>query len=311
LRGGAGAPGSHAGTATATPAGRAAAARPGPAGLTGRRRRRRNSAQIYIVVMSLAVLFAGPFVWLVLAAVKTQAEWVAVPPKILPGDPQWTNFVRAFTDINFPAYAANSLFLSTVYAVLVTLSSAAVGFGFARLRGWGKRPLFVIVLSTMMLPQILTLIPTYVLFSRVGLINTYWPWVLWGLGAAPFLVFLFRQFFAAIPAELEDAAIMDGCGYGRIFVRIFLPLSRPVLMTSFLLSFTWVWGDFIAPQLLLDVDHTTLSVAIASWYRDPHGNPVATVQAAAATLYVIPVLLIFLFAQRYFIRGIVTSGVKG
>jgi ABC-type glycerol-3-phosphate transport system permease component len=261
--------------------------------------------------MSLAVLFAGPFVWLVLAAVKTQAEWVAVPPKILPGDPQWTNFARALTDINFPAYAANSLFLSTVYAVLVTLSSAAVGFGFARLRGWGKRPLFVIVLSTMMLPQVLTLIPTYVLFSRVGLINTYWPWVLWGLGAAPFLVFLFRQFFAAIPAELEDAAIMDGCGYGRIFVRIFLPLSRPVLMTSFLLSFTWVWGDFIAPQLLLDVDHTTLSVAIASWYRDPHGNPIATVQAAAATLYVIPVLLIFLFAQRYFIRGIVTSGVKG
>jgi ABC-type glycerol-3-phosphate transport system permease component len=279
--------------------------------LTGRRRRRRNSAQIYIVVMSLAVLFAGPFVWLVLAAVKTQAEWVAVPPRILPEDPQWSNFVHAFTDINFPAYAANSLFLSTVYAVLVTLSSAIVGFGFARLHGWGKRPLFVVVLATMMLPQILTIIPTYLLFSRIGLVNTYWPWVLWGLAAAPFLVFLFRQFFAAIPAELEDAAIMDGCGYGRIFVRIFLPLSRPVLVTSFLLSFTWVWGDFIAPQLLLDADHTTLAVAIASWYRDPHGNPIATVQAAAATLYIIPMLVVFLFAQRYFIRGVVTSGVKG
>jgi ABC-type glycerol-3-phosphate transport system permease component len=313
VEGAAQAPGPAAGTATTVPPARARAARAGPvrSARSASRRRRRNSAQIYVLLMALAVLFAGPFVWLVLAAVKTQAEWVAVPPRILPESPQWSNFVHAFTDINFPAYAANSLFLSTVYAVLVTLSSAAVGFGFARLRGWGKRPLFVVVLSTMMLPQILTLIPTYVLFARVGLVNTYWPWVLWGLGAAPFLVFLFRQFFAAIPAELEDAAIMDGCGYGRIFVRIFLPLSRPVLMTSFLLSFTWVWGDFIAPQLLLDVDHTTLSVAIASWYRDPHGNPIATVQAAAATLYVIPVLLIFLFAQRYFIRGVVTSGIKG
>jgi multiple sugar transport system permease protein len=247
---------------------------------------------------------------LLLAALKTKPEWVSIPTHILPQDPQWNNFAEAFTSINFPAYMMNSLFLSTVYAVLVTLSSATVGFGFARLRGPGKRGLFVVVLATMMLPQILTLIPTYVLFARVGLVNTYWPWVLWGLAASPFLVFLFRQFFAAIPQELEDAAIIDGCGYGRIFLRIFLPLSRPALLTSFLLSFTWIWGDFIAPALLLDVDHTTLSVAI-TWYLDPHGNPIPTVQAAGAALYVLPVLLIFLFAQRYFIRSVVSSGVKG
>ncbi|PZG01814.1 carbohydrate ABC transporter permease [Micromonospora deserti] len=261
--------------------------------------------------MTLAVLFAGPFAWLVLAALKTKTEWVTIPTKILPETPQWENFTRALTEINFTAYLGNSLFLSFLYAILVTLSSAAVGFGFARLRGRGKRPLFVLVLSTMMLPQILTLIPTYVLFARAGLVNTYWPWVLWGLAASPFLVFLFRQFFAAIPAELEEAAIIDGCGYGRIFLRIFLPLSRPVLWTSFLLSFTWIWGDYIAPALLLDPDHTTLSVAIAGFYRDPHGNPHATVQAAAAALYVVPVLVIFLFAQRYFIRGVVSSGLKG
>jgi ABC-type glycerol-3-phosphate transport system permease component len=203
------------------------------------------------------------------------------------------------------------MFLSFLYAILVTFSSAAVGFGFARLRGRGKRPLFVLLLSTMMLPQILTLIPTYVLFARVGLINTYWPWVLWGLAASPFLVFLFRQFFAGIPAELEDAAIIDGCGYGRIFLQIFLPLSRPVLLTSFLLSFTWIWGDYLGPALFLDPDQTTLSVAISAFYLDPHGNPDSTVQAAAAALYVVPVLVIFLFAQRYFIRGVVSSGLKG
>jgi multiple sugar transport system permease protein len=286
-----------------------------PAPLTPARRpvarRRANAAGTYVLLMGLAVLFAGPFAWLVLAALKTKAEWVAIPPKILPEVPRWGNFTEALTEINFGAYLGNSLFLSFLYAVLVTFSSAAVGFGFARLRGRGKRPLFVLLLSTMMLPQILTLIPTYVLFAQVGLVNTYWPWVLWGLAASPYLVFLFRQFFAAIPAELEDAAIIDGCGYGRIFLQIFLPLSRPVLLTSFLLSFTWIWGDYIAPALLLDPDHTTLSVAISAFYLDPHGNPDATVQAAAAALYVVPVLVIFLFAQRYFIRGIVGSGVKG
>ncbi len=274
-------------------------------------RRRAGAAGTYLLLMTLAVLFAGPFAWLVLAALKTKAEWVAIPAKILPDEARWENFTNALTEINFSAYLGNSLFLSFLYALLVTFSSAAVGFGFARLRGRGKRPLFVVLLSTMMLPQILTLIPTYVLFARAGLVNTYWPWVLWGLATSPYLVFLFRQFFGAIPAELEEAAILDGCGYGRIFLRIFLPLSRPVLWTSFLLSFTWIWGDYIAPALFLDPDHTTLSVAIAGFYLDPHGNPDATVQAAAAALYVVPVLLIFLFAQRYFIRGIVSSGMKG
>jgi multiple sugar transport system permease protein len=275
------------------------------------RPRRSNPAGIYIVLMMLVVLFGGPFGWLLLAALKTPAEWAAVPTHILPSQAQWDNFALAFTRINFLAYTGNSLFLSSLYAVLITISSAAVGFGFARLRGRGKRPLFVVVLSTMMLPQILTLIPTYVLFSRLGLVNTYWPWVAWGLAASPYLVFLFRQFFTAIPAELEEAAILDGCGYGRIFLQIFLPLSRPVLLTSFLLSFTWTWGDFIAPSLLLDVDHTTLSVAITNSYQDPHGNPIATLQAAAAALYITPVLLIFLLAQRYFVRSIMTSGIKG
>ncbi len=187
---------------------------------------RRSAAGTYLLLMTLVVLFAGPFGWLVLAALKTPAEWAAVPTRILPAVPQWDNFVRAVTDINFAAYTVNSLLLSTLYATLVTFSSAAVGFGFARLRGRGKRALFVVVLSTMMIPQILTLIPTYVLFARIGLVNTYWPWVLWGLSASPYLVFLFRQFFAAIPAELEDAAIIDGCGYGRIFL-VDLPAAVP------------------------------------------------------------------------------------
>ncbi len=157
----------------------------------------------------------------------------------------------------------------------------------------------------------ITLLPTYLIFARLGMVDTYWPWVLWGLAASPYMVFLFRQFFAAIPRELEEAAIIDGAGWLRIFAVIFLPLSRPVLITSFLLSFTWTWGDYIAPALLLDIDRTTLAVAITAWYQDPNGNVIPTLQEAAAVLYIVPVLAIFFFAQRYFIKGIVSSGIKG
>jgi ABC-type glycerol-3-phosphate transport system permease component len=167
------------------------------------------------------------------------------------------------------------------------------------------------MLSTMMLPSIVTLMPTYVIFADLNLVGTYWPWVLWGLASSPFMVFLYRQFFSAIPVELEEAAIIDGCGYMRIFWRIFLPLSLPVIVTVFLLSFVSVWGDYIGPTLFLSQDNTTLSVAMSAGYADPHGNALINLQAAGALIYIVPEIVVFFFAQRYFVRGIVTSGLKG
>lgn len=277
----------------------------------GRGKRGMKAAEKYTLLIALAVLFAGPFFWLVSTALKSPAEMAAFPVQIWSSQVKWFNFVLAVTQVNFLAYAANSAILATVNATLTTLSSALVGFGFARLKGWGKRPLFLIMLSTIMIPPIATMIPTYVLFSRLGLIDTYWPWVLWGLASSPYLVFLYRQFFSAIPVELEEAAILDGCGYGRIFWQIFLPLSLPVIVTAFLLSFTYVWGDYIAPTLFLSQDNTTLAVAISAGYVDAHQNALPNVQAAGALLYIIPEIIVFVFAQRYFVRGIVTSGLKG
>lgn len=265
----------------------------------------------YIVLIVLACVFIGPFLWLIDIAMKTPAELSAYPVQFLPSSWNWSNFIQAFTSINFLAYTGNSVILSGMYAVLVTLSSAVVGFGFARLKARARRPLFLIMLSTMMLPSIVTLIPTYMLFSQLNLVNTYWPWFFWGLMSSPFLVFLFRQFFSAIPTELEEAAILDGCGYGRIFLRIFLPLAIPAMVTAFLISFTNVWGDYLTPLLLLSPDNTTLSVAMTAGYLDPHGIALITVQAAGAVMYVIPEVVLFFFAQRYFVRGIVTSGLKG
>jgi ABC-type glycerol-3-phosphate transport system permease component len=235
----------------------------------------------------------------------------AFPVQFWPSNPAWDNFVQAVSVVNFWTYAGNSVFLATAFATLSTLTSALVGFGFARLKGPGKRQLFLLMLSTMMLPSIVTLMPTYVIFADLNLVGTYWPWVLWGLASSPFMVFLYRQFFSAIPVELEEAAIIDGCGYIRIFWRIFLPLSLPVIMTVFLLSFVSVWGDYIGPTLFLSQDNTTLSVAMSAGYADPHGNALINLQAAGALIYIVPEIVVFFFAQRYFVRGIVTSGLKG
>jgi ABC-type glycerol-3-phosphate transport system permease component len=266
---------------------------------------------LYLVLIALAGLFLSPLGWLVLTALKAPSELAATPVHWLPSQWQFGNFRKALTFIDYLGYARNSLTIATIYSVLITISSAWAGFGFARLSAPGKRVLFGILLSTMMMPAIITLIPTYLIFAKLGIINTYWPWALWGLAGAPYLIFLFRQFFANMPQELEEAAIVDGCGYARIFWRIFLPQSWPVLATSLVLSFTWSWGDYIAPSLLLSTDRTTLAVAVATDYVTPAtGMPLNNLVAAGAVMYILPVLALFLVLQRGFVTGVSTSGLK-
>jgi multiple sugar transport system permease protein len=270
---------------------------------------RKNRVAFVILLVVCAILFL-PVLWLFLTALKSPQQLGSDPITWIPTPPQVQNFIDATKALPFWAYAANSLFLSTVCGVLTTISSALVGYGFARLNGRGKKVLFGILIAMMMTPPIITLIPTYLLFAKVGLVGTYWPWVLWGMAGAPYLIFLYRQFFAQLPRELEEAAILDGCGRLRIFVQIFLPLSKPVIITAFVLSFNGVWGDFIAPQLLLNQDNTTLAVAITTGYVNSAGFPVNNLLAAGAVLYVVPVLIMFFFVQRSYVRGFATSGMK-
>ena len=263
---------------------------------------------LFILLVAIVGLFLSPFGWLVIIALKDPSELAAL--HWLPEHPGPGNFGEALSSIPFLGYARNSLTIAGTYSVLVTLTSAWVGFGFARLSAPGKRILFTILLATMMLPQIITLIPTYLIFSKFGMVDTYWPWVLWGLSGAAYLIFLFRQFFANMPRELEEAAVIDGCSFPRIFWRIFLPQSWPVLAASLVLSFTWSWGDYIGPVLLLSADHTTLPVAIATLYTNPQGLPASNLVAAGSVMYILPVLALFLFAQRGFVAGFSTSGLK-
>jgi multiple sugar transport system permease protein len=276
-----------------------------------RSRFRWRSALIITALIVFSILFLGPFVWLFLTALKTLGELGTIPIHIVPAQAQWQNFQTAWTMIDYAGFARNSLFLAGMNAVLLTTTSALVGFGFARLRGPGKGPLFIVMLATTMLPPILTIIPTYIIFSRLGMVFNYWPWVFWGLASNPLLSFLYRQFFASIPLELEDAAIIDGCNYLRIFLQICLPLSRPVIATAAIFSFQWVWGDWFAPNIFLTSDNTTLAVAMSQGYVDPQGFILTNVMSAGAIFYIIPVLALFFFAQRYFVQGIVTTGLKG
>jgi multiple sugar transport system permease protein len=265
---------------------------------------------VYMLLVSVLVLMLSPFAWLVITAFKDPSELRAFPIHWWPHHPSPGNFVEALTSWDYFGYARNSLTIAVIYSVLATLASAWAGYGFARLEAPGKRVIFGVLLSTMMLPQVITLIPTYLLFAKVNLLNTYMPWVLWGLCGAPYLIFLFRQFFSNMPKELEEAAIVDGCGQIRIFWRIFLPQSWPVIATSLILSFSWTWGDWIAPALLLDTGRTTLAVQLTTGYVNAHGAQLSNLVAAGTVMYVVPVLALFLILQRGFVAGISTSGLK-
>jgi multiple sugar transport system permease protein len=262
----------------------------------------------YVPVLVAATAFALPLAWVVVTSLKKQSEFGT---SLLPAAPQLVNYELALSLVNFVKFATNSLVLSGSYAVLVVLVSALVGYGFARHRAPGRGRLFMLVLATLMVPNLVLFVPQFVVFAQLGLTNTYWPWILWALGGSPFAIFLFRQFFATFPRELDDAAEVDGAGPLRIFFQIYLPNSGPALAASAIFMFLWVWGDYLYPILLLSEDNTTLAVRMSTAYVDPRGNPLQTVTMAGVVLYVLPLIAFFAAANRFIVRGIVTTGLKG
>lgn len=261
---------------------------------------------VILLVISIALLL--PFAALAIKGLTPAAE--VSSNAWFPTYFRWQNIIDALNQIPYFQFAATSAVIAIVYSGLTTFSSAMVGYGFARLNGPGKRVLFAVLIGLMVIPQIVTLIPTYLVFSGLGLIGTYWPWVFWGLEGAPYVIFLYRQFYASFPKELEEAARLDGAGRFRTFVSIFVPLSRPLMVTAFVISFTATWGDYIAPSLFLNASNTTLAVGLTTGYQTQNGILLPQLLAAGSFLYIIPVLVLFLFAQRSYVRGFVSSGIK-
>ena len=265
----------------------------------------------YGILIVVAILVALPIVWLLLTSVKTSTEYLSYPIKILPKVPQWSNFARVFDQIPFMKYAGQTFFLAMSYTLLCITTSSMAGFAFARLPVPGRNRLFSIVVTLIIIPTTVTVIPQFVVFARLRLTNTYWPWILWGLTASPFHIFLFRQFFAGIPRELEDAAEVDGCGLARTYWQVFLPNAKPALATSFIFNFSWVWGDWFSPIIYLSDAKTTLAVKLATGYVDPQNNLIRPWSIAACVVYMLPLVVAFFVGQKYILQGAVTSGIKG
>jgi multiple sugar transport system permease protein len=275
------------------------------------RRHTIRAVSSYAVLVLMLGVITLPALWLLLTSLKQPTEYLSYPITVLPARPQWGNYAEALTRLPFFRYAGNTLFLALAYSVPTVLTSALAGFAFARIAAPGRGALFAIVVALLIVPQIVTLIPQFVVFSRLNLTNTYWPWILWGLSASPFHIFMFRQFFSAFPRDLEDAAEVDGCSPFRVFWQIFLPNASPVLATSFIFCFGWVWGDWFTPLIYLSDANTTLGVKLATGYADPQGHPLVPTTLAACVLYTLPLLVLFFMGQKYIVRGVVTSGLKG
>ena len=265
----------------------------------------------YAILILVTCLIGLPVVWFLITSLKKEIEYLSYPIKILPAAYQWINYAKVFTMAPFFRHAGYSIFLAITNTILVVITSAMGGFAFARFDVPGRNRLFMVVVALLIVPGIVTLIPQFIVFSRLHLTDTYWPWILWGLSASPFFIFLFRQFFATFPKELEDAAEVDGCGPFRIFWQMFLPNAKPALATAFIFNFSWVWSDYLTPLIYLSDAKTTLAVKLATSYLDPKGNPLYTVTLAACVVYTLPLVILFFLGQKHILKGVVTSGLAG
>lgn len=283
----------------------------GTNGLSSIKRRRAISKTIvYILLISLSIVFLFPLIWMIFSSVKPENEIMLWPPKILPTKWDWMNYKEIFEIQPFARYYFNSLFVTIFNVIGTVFSSAFVAFGFARIRGKGRDVWFAILLATMMLPSQVTMIPVYMIWSRLGFVNTFWPLILPAYFGNAYYIFLLRQFFKTIPKELEDAAYIDGCSTFGFFWKIMLPLSKPALITVAILSFMGVWNDFLNPLIYL---HDTSKYTLALGLLQFKGALIIEwgPMMGASLLSIIPVILLFFFGQKYFVQGIATTGVKG
>jgi len=277
-------------------------------------RRTVQEALFYVVLTALAVIFIFPFFWTVSSSLKQVSEIFNFPPTMLPAVPQFRNYAVVFQKVPFFGWILNSLFVVFMVTTGALTTSSVVAYSFARFKYRGRDLLFMITLGTMMLPSQITLIPQFVLFNKLGWINTLFPlWVPAWFGGGAFNIFLLRQFIMSLPVDLDEAALIDGASYFRVFWNILIPLCKPALATLAILAFIGSWNDFVEPLIYLNSRELfTVAVGLNFFqnYPEQSGEPMQHLLMAASVMTTIPCLVVFFSAQRYFVRGIVLSGLK-
>ncbi len=270
-----------------------------------------NRVFSYTLLFLVAFAIVIPLFALATTSIKKDTELNVWPVQILPKVAQWNNYRLVFTLMDFPKVAVRTALLGVAVTLIVTASSSLSGFAFARYPVRGNTQLFFMVIVLMIIPYIVLLIPQFLMYSRLHLTNTYWPWIFGAIMGNSFYIFLFRQFFLSFPKELEDAAEVDGAGPFRIYWQIFLPNTKPVIATVMIFAFSGVWSDYMAPLILLNDDKTLLAVKMATNYVNPQGITLTTVTMAANLVYILPLVILFFMAQKNILKGVATTGLKG
>ncbi|HVC33493.1 MAG TPA: carbohydrate ABC transporter permease [Chloroflexota bacterium] len=274
----------------------------------------RHSVQIGVsaVIIAIgAIVTLIPLAWMLSTSVKSNGEVFLVPIRWIPSKIVLSTYVQATQTIPFLIYAVNSAHITLLVVIGTVVSSSLVAFAFARLRARGRDLMFLALLSTMMLPAEVTLVPTYLIFKALGWVDTYNPLIVPSYFADAFSVFLLRQFYMTIPLELDDAAKIDGSGYTGIYWRIILPLSKPALATVAIFAFFNSWNSFEGPLIYLNtMTKYTIPVGL-NFFLTEHGSTPWNQMMAASVMAMIPCLIVFFFAQRTFIQGTVLTGLKG
>lgn len=268
-------------------------------------------------ILILAILFFGalvmalPFLWLLSSSLKPEQEIFQFPPQWIPNPARFQNYVEALTYKPFDTYIFNTLYIVLLNEIAIIGSASLCAYGFARIQFPGREFWFGIVLSTLMVPYFVLMIPQFVIFSRLGWTDSFLPLTVpFFFGGGAFNIFLLRQFFRTLPQELADAARIDGCNEFRIYWRIFMPLAKPALVTVAIFTFLNAWNDFIGPLLYISSpDNFTVAIGLATFRSVMRTR--WDLLMAASTAMIVPVLILFFFAQRYFIEGIVLTGLKG
>jgi ABC-type glycerol-3-phosphate transport system permease component len=278
-------------------------------------RRALNRAALYTIAVLLGFLLFAPILWGLISSFKPDTEIKLLPPVIFPS--RWVpqNYVDVWTTKLFGVWTQNSVFIAVLATIGTVLTAALSGYSFARFRYPGRGVLFGLTIATLMLPDIVTLVPRFILFWELGWLNTYLPLIVpYWFGGTAFFIFLFRQFFMTIPIDLDEAAKIDGASYVQIFARIVLPLSGPVMATVAIIAFIDQWNSFLFPLTILNSpEKFTVSIGLRWFAISPSADsrPLDQLLLAGSMMMMAPIMVIFFCGQRYFVRGVVMSGIKG
>lgn len=266
----------------------------------------------YLILLFAAVVVLAPFFWMLVSSFKSQRDLFAYPPKFLPTVWKWENYKKVLESgsITFFEMFFNSMKVTIPVLVGNILFSSLAAYAFARIKFPFKNFIFMLFMSSLMIPSAVTMIPKFLMFSNLNLVDTYWPLILPSVFGTTFSIFLLKQFFVTLPVELEEAAVVDGCGKFRIWSTIMLPLSKPIIATLAVFQFQWSYNDFMGPLIYLNsAKKFTVQLGLAA-FRSSFTTRYDLIMAGSM-MALVPVLIIYAFGQKYIVKGIALSGIKG